>query len=229
MRNRIIALGVLSVLVAVVAAPAQDGQGPLVLAIDLERVVRDCDETRDALAKLQAMQEQKKKEFADKVAELEGRKKQLLEKTALSERDEKWYTEFLAVAKEASEIRATEALFSVQANDQVARKMDQLMKGAREAAEEIRRKRGAVMVIISKLGPIKSESEKQVELDQVFRRVLCCDKEADITDDVLDAMNAWYKQNRREDGTVAPRKEDPAAAKETPAPAGDAPAPPEDE
>lgn len=219
MRTRILGPGVLTLLVAAAAAPAEDAKSCPILVVDLERVVRDCDETRDALAKLQAMQDQKKKEFAEEVAKLEDRKKQLLEKTALSERDEKWYEEFLAVAKQASELRAADALFTVQANDAVARKMDQLMKGAREAAEEIRQKRGAIMVVISKLGPIKSESKEQLDADHVFRRVLCCAREADITDEVLAAMNAWYKANRRDDGKVPPRGEQPAES--TPAPGGD--------
>ena len=76
------------------------------------------------------------------------------------------------------------------------------MKSAREAAEEIRVARKAMIVFTSKMTPIKFESQNDLKSELISRRVICVDTKAgaDITKEVLALMNKAFKARQKAQG-----------------------------
>ncbi len=196
MKKLMIGLCGLSLLLVAGSALPEGGTGPIVLVVDLSRVLKEADESRAEIAKLEAESSKRKEEFNKQLAQLELQRKELQEKTALSERDDKWYDQLEKAAETEGRLKAQALRFNAGINDRIARKMDQLLKQAREVANAIRKERGAIMVFASKMGDIKFENDRELEAEQIYRRVLCAEPSADITDEVLARMNEWWKQNR---------------------------------
>lgn len=181
---------------------AQDGGR--ILVIDLQRVIETCDEATDLIAALNKEKAEKQRELEGEIEKLKERERQLLE-LRMSDRDPDWYEKIRQVQKEANEIKADQAYFLAVANDRIARKLNALMRGAQMEARKIMKERGADMVLISKTGEIRLETDQQLKDELINRRVLCLSDDADITDAVLKRMNDWYANNKTSSGAVPER------------------------
>jgi len=179
-----------------------------ILVVDLQRVVETCDEATDLIAALNKEKTEKQRQLEDEIDKLKQREKELLD-IHMSDRDPGWYDKIRQVQKEANEIKADQAYFLALANDRIARKLNALMRGAQMEARKIMRDRGASIVLISKTGEIRLETDQQLKDELINRRVLCLADEADITDEVLKRMNEWYANNKTSTGDV-PDREEPA-------------------
>lgn len=200
--NRIL----LSLLCLAAIAPVVRAEGLSILVCDLQRIAEGCDEALELVASLKKRSDEKRGEFQNEVLTLQAKQKDLLGKK-LSERDLKWYEEYRVAVQTEAELKSKAAIFNAQMNDDIARKIDQLMKGARQEAQKVMKEKGASMVLISKMGPMVFENDQELKDEYVFRRVLCSDPAADITEEVMKRMNDWWKAHKKPDGSSSKREE----------------------
>ena len=165
-------------------------QGPDVLVLDLEYVIDNCDEHADLVGKLERTAKGLQKKYSGQVRDLQQAQQTLLEQT-LSLRGADWYPAVKKSLLKEGELKGIEAFHKVEFGDKILRGMEALMKSAKEAAEQIRAARRAKIVLISKMTPIKFESQNDLKSELISRRVMCVDRRAgaDITKEVLDIMN----------------------------------------
>ena len=182
-------------------------QGPDVLVLDLEYVIDNCDEHADLVGKLQKTAKGLQKKYSGQVRDLQQAQQKLLEKT-LSLRGADWYPAVKKSLLKEGELKGIEAFHKVEFGDKILRGMEALMKSAKEAAEQIRAARKAKIVLISKMTPIKFESQNDLKSELISRRVMCVDRRAgaDITKEVLDIMNKGFKARKKAQGSVEPVK-----------------------
>ena len=198
-------VGVLIVCGALVLA--QDGDGgkaagkvPMVLVVDLQKVVDECDEARALVGRLEKKATDTRKKLQADADKLNLKASELKKSSNLSDRDPGFYEEQKKIALSAAKLKVEERLVKEKAGDDIVRKIEALWKDARAKARAIMKKRGGQIVLTSKMGPLVFENQKQLQDEFIFRRVLCvADRDADITQAVLDAMNADYK-NRKKPG-----------------------------
>ncbi len=204
-------VGVLFVCGALVWAQGGDGgaaakKGPMVLVVDLQKVVDECDEAQALVGRLEKKAIETRKSLQAKAAKLNLKAAELKKSSNLSDRDPSFYEEQKKIALEAAKLKVDEQLVKEKAGDDIVRKIEALWKDARMKARAIMKKRGGQIVLTSKMGPLVFENQKQLQDEFIFRRVLCvADRDADITQAVLDAMNADYKNRKKpgKDGEVA--------------------------
>ena len=200
-------VGVLIVCGALVLAQDGDGgkaagKGPMVMVVDLQKVVDECDEARALVGRLEKKATDTRKKLQAEADMLNLKASELKKSSNLSDRDEKFYEDQQKIALEAAKLKVEERLVKEKAGDDIVRKIEALWKDARMKARAIMKKRGGQIVLTSKMGPLVFENQKQLQDEFIFRRVLCvADRAADITQEVLDAMNADYK-NRKKPGKV---------------------------
>ncbi len=194
----------LSLFCVLMILPSVRAEGPAILVCDMKRIAEGCDEAIELVEALKKRTDAKRAEVQAEVNGLQARQRDLLGKK-LSERDLKWYEDYRAAVQTESELKAKAAIFNAQMNDDIARKIDQLMKGTRQEAAKVMAERGASMVLISKMGPMKFENDEELKEEYIFRRVLCCDPAHDITEEVLARMNKWWKENKGASGETPKR------------------------
>ena len=163
-----------------------------ILVLDLQRVIEECLEHREMVASLRKRAADKREEMQGQVTSLQADNEELM-KTSLTQRDEAWYERLKKALMEQVNLKADETYHNVSVSDELARKMNALVRGAQQEARKIMRARGAEAVIISKLTPVSLETEEQWKDELINRRILCSAKEIDITDEVRVAMDEWYK------------------------------------
>ena len=189
----------LAIIAALLVLPMASGhgpeQGPDVLVVDLQNVVETCDEHGDLVGRLKKEAQDLQDKYADQVKELQAQQRDLLSKP-LSLRGKDWYPKVEEALKKEGELKAIEAFIKVDLSDKVARGMQALLRAARERALGIMKARGAKIVLASKLGKIKLETDADFKDELISRRVLCCDEGVDITDEVRKAMNEDYAKRK---------------------------------
>lgn len=207
---------VLIALVLALAGPAlfaQDAK-PKVLVLSLKKIIDESAEGKQFVGALKKRMADKKQEFALNVQQLQEQQKKLME-VELMNRDEKWYKQVRKALETQASLKVEEQFFIAKLNDQIARQINELIRGAQTEARRIMKARGADLVIISRMGPIAINSDKELQDEIVFRRVLCHKDELDITDEVMKAMDEWYRKNKAKSGLpkrekeAAPKKEGP--------------------
>ena len=167
-----------------------------VLVLDLQRAVEECVEHRDMIAALRKRAADKRTEIEGQITGLQTDNEELM-KTSLMQRDEAWYERLKKALGEQVTLKADETYHNLSVSDELARKMNALVRGAQQEARKIMRARGAEVVVISKLTPVSLETEAQWKDELINRRVLCSVDEIDITDQVKTAMDEWYKNRSK--------------------------------
>jgi Skp family chaperone for outer membrane proteins len=206
---------VLIALVLALAGPslfAQDAK-PKVLVVFLKKIIDDSAEGKEFVGALKKRMAEKKQEFAKQVEQLQEQQKKLME-VELMNRDEKWYTQVRAALEAQAALKVEEQFFIAKLNDQIARQINELIRGAQQEARSIMKARDADLVIISRMGKITINSDKELQDEIVFRRVLCAKDELDITDEVMTRMDEWYRKNKAKRGL--PKREEAAPKKDEP-------------
>jgi len=171
--------------------PQQD-----ILIVDVAHAVENCLEQAALVAAVRKEADALKKKYAGQVAELQVKHKRLMEQK-LSLRDEQWYADVKAALEEQGHLKAVEANLNISIADRVARGMELLLRSAKQAASKIMRARGAKIVLVSKMSPIKLDTEADFKDELVNRRVLSAIPAVDITAAVIKEMNAQYVARRK--------------------------------
>jgi len=175
---------------------AQGAKGQFsVLIIDFADVVENCEEAKDIFDAWKKQREKAETDLRSRAADLNKRIQDIQKKTKLSERDDKTYDALKRAIEEKGELEGEMAYKNVMDQDFIARRMQELMRGAKGFTNEVRLERGADIVIGTKRGPIQLESQQDLQEEMLRRRALAYDKKIDITDEVKRMMNAdWAKR-----------------------------------
>ena len=186
-------------------AQGNDAPAPSILIVHMQHVVENCEEAKDAVAELRTEKNARQKEFD---ARIQGLRKQAegLKKKKLSERDPDFLKQVYEVEFQLAKLQAEASQESIRLSDQMVRKLAGILKDAKAAAEQVMTQKGADYVLVSRVGPITLESEKDLTAEYVGRRVLAWkDPAANVTKDVVALMNEWYKKRRPPD--TQPKKD----------------------
>lgn len=181
-------------LAAVRGAPEpQNPPESRILVLDFQQVLKESQEWGDFKASLNQKQDENDKQVAAKVKQLQTQEAALQDKD-LNERDETFYKAYEAAKDEEAKIKNDQALFKAKTADDIARKEKGLMLDARLFANQIRKERGAEIVLTSKMGKFDLDNPDR---EYVLRHVLACDDSADITKEVVSRMNKKYKDQKK--------------------------------
>ncbi len=171
-------------------ALAQGNSGPI-LIVHLRKIIDDSKEGREIVGKVRAEMAAKKEEIARDVKSLQENVNNLM-KRKLYDRDEGWYKNVKAALDRQGQLKAAEQFFIAKLNDQIARGLNELIRGVQQESREVMKQRGGAMVIVSRMGVIEINSDKDLQDEVVFRRVLCADEKLNITDAVLKRMDKAF-------------------------------------
>ncbi|MHC4547651.1 MAG: OmpH/Skp family outer membrane protein [Planctomycetota bacterium] len=174
-----------------------------ILVMDVQRIIDESDEGKQFVVRVRQQIAEKKREILAERQKLQQELKSILE-AKLSDRNEAWYERFREAARQEVNLKAEEMLFERKVGDQLGRAITQIVRGAQQEARAIMKQRGADVVIASKMGPVTIESDQEFQQEIVSRRVVCAKKDIDITDEVIQRMNAWYREHK-------PKKSPPPA------------------
>jgi len=200
-----------------------------ILILSMLRAIDDSDEGRSVVQKLREEMATQKQRYTDDKTKLQETVKQLLQLKPAERTAEFW--------KQMEEAMETDARLEREKNivlakkgEELSRALQQIVQGAQQEARAIMKERGAEIVLLSKTGPIELMSDQDFQQEMLMRRVLCHDDAIDITDEVIQRMNKWYKENKSEQGTPKregaegdgkePAKDKGAPAKEGPGKTG---------
>ena len=180
-------------------AQGNEASAPSILIVHMQHVVENCEEAKDAVAELKTERIQKQKEFDARIQVLKKQAAGLKQKK-LSERDPEFLQKVYEVDFQLGKLQAEASREGVRLSDQMTRKLAGIFKDAKSAAEQIMTQKGGDYVLVSRIGPISLENEKDLTGEYVGRRVLAWkNPAANITKDVVDLMNDWYKKRQPPD------------------------------
>ncbi|HEX5136096.1 MAG TPA: OmpH family outer membrane protein [Planctomycetota bacterium] len=188
-----------------------------ILIVSLGRTIDECDEGKDIIAKLKEEMATKKQALTDEAAKL-NEKVKVLREAKPADRTPQYYEELEKAMKESARLEMEKNIFGAKKQDEMNRRMQQLLQGAQDAARAVMKECGAEVVLVTRTGPIEFVTDQDLQQELVMRRVLCCDDSIDITDEVIKRMNQWYKENKNTAGLPErgekkePAKEDPKGA-----------------
>jgi len=209
-----IPLLVLACLMAVPSRARAEDPKPRILVVSMKRIIKESDEGSQFVGKLRQSVAEKKKEIEVQVRQLQQKYKELLE-IELPDRDPEWYGEVKSALDKQASLKVEEQYFIAKMNDDIARRLNQLLRGAQQEAKAVMKARGAEIVLLSRTGAVQVNSEQELNDEMVFRRVLCASASIDITDEVIARMNKWYRENKASDETLPKRKDEKAAPKKS--------------
>jgi len=186
----------LVVLVACLSLPFAFAQGEKpeptdVLVVDVQRAIEDCNEHKDLVEKLRKQIANKKQDVGEEVQRLKLKQEDLL-KTELTKRNDDWYVEVEKALQDQARLKAEETYFISRLNDQLARKLNALIRGVQQHAKKIMNERGAKIVLTSKMDPIRLETQEDMKDELIRRRVMASVKDVNITEEVIKRMDAFY-------------------------------------
>ena len=179
-------------------APAK-GAFPILIC-DFAKCVDQTVEAKDMFEEWRKERDKTEKDLKMKAAELQQRIDDIKKQTKLSERDEALYERLRNAIEDKGKLEAQVAYLNITSQDFFARRMQELMWGAKSAANKIMRERGAQLVIGTKTGKLLLENQQDLQEEMLRRRVLCFEKGADITQDVMAALNKDYAERKAAKG-----------------------------
>jgi Skp family chaperone for outer membrane proteins len=188
-----------AVLTAELASVASAQAAPKILVVDLKKLIDESAEGKEFVGRLKKQMADKKDEFAGAVRQLQEQQKKLMA-VELMNRDARWYDAVRAALDAQATLKVEEQYFVARINDQISRQVNELIRGAQEEARKIMKARGADLVLLSRMGPITINSDKELQDEIVFRRALATSPDLDITDEVMKQMDEWYRQNKTKRG-----------------------------
>jgi Skp family chaperone for outer membrane proteins len=190
-----------------VVAEGAKGEFP-VLIVDFADVVENCEEAKDIFDAWKSQREKTETDLRTRAEQLNKAIQEIQKKTKLSERDDKLYKALKKRIEEKGQLEGEMAYKNVTDQDFIARRMQELMRGAKAIANEVRLERGAQLVIGTKRGNIQLESQQDLQEEMLRRRVLAYDNKIDITDEVKRLMNADWAKRKAQDPNAAGEKKD---------------------
>ena len=190
------------------AVHAQDVKSDI-LIVDVQRAIEQSQEHIDLVEVLRKSIANKKKDVADEVQRMKLKQQDLL-KVELTKRNDDWYTEVEKVLHDQGRLKAEEAFFISKLNDQLARKLNALIRGVQQESRAVMNERGAKMVLTSKMGAIRLETQEDMKDELIRRRVIAAVAGVDITDDVVKRMDAWYAKHGKKGKRADKDKAKPA-------------------
>lgn len=170
---------------------AQGGK-EAVLVLDIRKVIDDSKEGREIVGKVRAQMAAKKDEFQAEVTKLQEQVRQLT-KSKLTDHDEGWYQEVKTALSRQGELKAQEQYFIARLNDDIARGLNSILRTAGQVAEEIRKERGASIVLVTRIGAIEINNDAGLQDEVVFRRVVAMKDGLDVTAECIKRMDKMFK------------------------------------
>jgi Skp family chaperone for outer membrane proteins len=181
------------------AALAQDKPQPPksgIVVLNMMRTIDESDEGKDIINKLKEEQASKKQDLTNRLAKLQEEVK-VLREAKPADRTPEYYQELEKAMESSARLEMEKNIFLAKKQDELNRAMQQLLILAQQTAREVMKERGAEVVLLTKMGPIELATDQDVQQELVMRRVLCHEDALDITQAVIDRMNKWYKDNKR--------------------------------
>ncbi|MCK6458744.1 MAG: OmpH family outer membrane protein [Planctomycetes bacterium] len=181
------------------AALAQDKPQPTksgIVVLNMMRTIDESDEGKDIINKLKEEQASKKQSLTDQLAKLQEKVK-ILREAKPADRTPEYYQELEKAMETSARLEMEKNIFLARKQDELNRAMQQLLILAQQTAREVMKERGAEVVLLTKMGPIELATDQDVQQELVMRRVLCHEDSLDISQAVIDRMNKWYKENKR--------------------------------
>ena len=112
------------------SAQGAKGEFPTLIC-DFAQVVENCEEAKDIFATWKKERDKSETDLRARAEDLKQRIQQTQQKTKLSERDEKTYSQLQAAIEEKGQLEGEMAYKNVRDQDFFARKMQELMRGAK--------------------------------------------------------------------------------------------------
>ena len=189
---RITLCAALFMLATAAPAVAQDK----VLVIDVERVIDTTEEGRELVGKLKERVAEEEKRLQSAAKALQERKKALMT-SKLDDKTPEYYELLKKALADHAQLEVDRQFFIMKLKDQIARRTNDIMRGAIQEARRIMRERGADVVISSRMTRFQVDSDKQFVDDLVVRRVICAKKGTEITKEVIKALDDSYRERKR--------------------------------
>ena len=118
---------------------AQGAKGQFtVLVCDFADVVEKCEEAKDIFHSWRKQREKSELDLRSRAADLNKRIQEIQKKTKLSERDDKTYKALKAAIEEKGQLEGEMAYKNVTDQDFIARRMQELMRGAKGFVNDVR-------------------------------------------------------------------------------------------
>jgi Skp family chaperone for outer membrane proteins len=167
-----------------------------VLACDFAYIVERCDEAIDFEEEFRRNRTAAEEKLKGEQSALQIRIKEIQEKTKLSERDEKTYEALKAAITDKGRLEAEIAYRNVTDQDHLQRRMQELLRGAKNLANDVMIARKAHVVLATKVGRIQLQNQKDWQDELLRRRVACHVDGVNITDAVMKMMNEEYARRK---------------------------------
>ncbi len=180
---------------------AQDKNKPQssILVINMLRAIDESDEGRAVIATLREEMATQKQRYTEEKTKLQEKVKVLLAAKP-ADRTPEYYKELEQAMETDARLEMEKNIFMAKKGDALSRALQQLLQGAQQEARAVMKARGAQIVLLSKTGPIEVVSDQDFQQELLMRRVLCHEDVIDITQEVIDRMNDWYKKNKSGEG-----------------------------
>jgi Skp family chaperone for outer membrane proteins len=185
-----------------------------ILILNMLRAIDDSDEGRSVVTKLREEMATQKQRYTDEKTKLQETVKQLLQLKP-SERTPEFWKQMEEAMETDARLEREKNIVLAKKGEELSRALQQIVQGAQQEARAIMKERGAEIVLLSKTGPIELMSDQDFQQEMLMRRVLCHDDAVDITGEVIERMNKWYKENKSAQG--APKREGAEGAGKEPA------------
>lgn len=190
-----------------------------ILVINMLKAIDESEEGRAVIARIREEMATQKQRYADEMTKLQEKVK-VLREAKPQDRTPEYYKELEQAMETHARLEMEKNIFMAKKGDELSRALQGLLQGAQQEARAVMKERGAEIVLLSKTGPIEVVSDQDFQQELLMRRVLCLEESIDITNEVIERMNEWYKKNKSAQGT--PKREGDAEkvgkepAKETP-------------
>jgi hypothetical protein len=188
-----------------------------ILIMSMIRAIDESDEGREIISRLKEEMATKKQQLTDQMARLQEEVRVLREMKPADRMNKQYYDDLEKAMQTQARLEMEKNIFLAKKQDEINRRMQQLLMGAQQAARDEMKARGGEIVLLTKTGPVELATDQDSQQELLYRRVLCADESIDITDAVIARMNDWYKKNRSSLG-VPERKEGAAEGDEKEAP-----------
>ena len=198
------ALAIPSLIAAIVLAATVGAQGAPeagshpILICDFGSIIEKCQEAIDIEEAFNRERKKKEDDLRKRAEKLKAEIQEIQKNKNLSERDDKTYDELKDAIEEKGRIEAEMAYENIRGQDYLQRRMQELLRGAKQFAKEVMTERKAELVIATKIGPIQLENQQDFQDELLRRRVVAHIPEVDITAAVMKRMNDDYEKRKKQ-------------------------------
>jgi len=175
---------------------AKPGEFPILIC-DFGSIVETCNEAVDIEEAFNRERKREMEELEARAKKLEIEIKEIRENKNLSDRDDQTYAALKKAIEDKGRLDAEMAYLNIRGQDFLQRRMQELLRGAKQFAKEIMTEREAHLVLATKIGPIQLETQQDFQDELLRRRVVAHVPGVDITAEVMKRMNEDYERRKK--------------------------------